>query len=109
MPVTTSIVKDGPTHRATGWLLLEPESRTPEHSHHDWGHKIIVHIPTYIPKGDVGFSVDGKVHRWEVGKPFAFDCYSKHYGFNNTKERRSIMVLDFDYDTYYNELKKYMV
>jgi len=108
MPKTTSIVQDGPTHRATGWLLLNPESKTPSHSHHDWGHKIIVHIPTYIPEGDVGFSVNNNIHRWKMGEPFAFDCYSEHYGFNNTKECRSIMVLDFDYDTHYDELKQYM-
>jgi aspartyl/asparaginyl beta-hydroxylase (cupin superfamily) len=108
MPKTTELVREGPSHRATGWLLLQPHSKTPEHNHLDWGHKIIVHIPTEVPEGDVGFSVDGKIHRWEVGKPFAFDCYQTHYGFNNTDKLRSIMVLDFDYDEYIDMLKPYM-
>src|SRR5210317_427137 len=65
MPVTTELVREGPSHRATGWLLLHPNSETPKDNHLDWGHKIIVHIPTSVPEGDVGFSVDGKIHRWK--------------------------------------------
>lgn len=109
MPKTTELVRHGPTHRATGWLFLNPHSRTPEHRHLDWDHKIIVHIPTYIPEGDVGFVVDGKTYHWKVGEVFAFDCWQSHYGYNNTDELRSIMVLDFDYDSHIDELKQYMV
>jgi aspartyl/asparaginyl beta-hydroxylase (cupin superfamily) len=108
MPFTTELVRTGPSHRATGWLLLHPHTRTPEHQHLDWGRKIIVHIPTYIPAGDVGFNVEGKIHRWKEGEIFAFDCYQSHWGFNNTDEIRSIMVLDFDYDEWYDTLKQYM-
>jgi len=108
MPKTTEIVRHGPSHRATGWLLLHPNSKTPEHNHLDWGHKIIVHIPTSVPEGDVGFSVDGNIHRWKLGEPFAFDCYQTHYGFNNTGGMRSIMVLDFEYDEWIDVLKPYM-
>ncbi len=108
MPKTTELVRHGPSHRATGWLILNPNSRTPEHNHLDWGHKIIVHIPTYIPEGDLGFVVDGKTYRWKLGEVFAFDCYSNHYGFNNTSEVRSIMVLDFEYDEWIDILKPYM-
>ena len=108
MPKTTELVREGPSHRATGWLLLHPHSRTPQHSHKDWGHKIIVHIPTYVPDGDLGFCVDGNVHRWKEGEIFAFDCYQEHYGFNNTDEIRSIMVLDFEYDEWIDILKPYM-
>lgn len=108
MPFTTSLVSEGPSHRATGWLLLSPHSRTPVHNHKEWGRKIIVHIPTHIPEGDTGFWVEGKIHRWKMGEPFAFDCTTEHYGFNNTDETRSIMVMDFDYDEWYPTLKKYM-
>jgi aspartyl/asparaginyl beta-hydroxylase (cupin superfamily) len=108
MPFTTELVRHGPSHRATGWLILNPHTRTPSHNHHDWGRKIIVHIPTYIPEGDVGFNVEGKIHRWKMGEAFAFDCLQEHWGFNNTNEARSIMVLDFEYDQYYDQLKQYM-
>lgn len=108
MPFTTELVKDGPSHRATGWLILNPHTSTPKHNHLDWGKKIIMHIPTYIPEGDVGFNVDGNVYRWKMGEIFAFDCQQEHFGFNNTDEARSIMVLDFDYDEWYDTLKPYM-
>lgn len=108
MPLTTELVREGPSHRATGWLILNPNTRTPEHNHTDWGHKIIVHIPTYIPEGDLGFNVEGKIHRWKMGEVFAFDCTKNHYGFNNTSEPRSIMVLDFDYDEWIDVLRPYM-
>lgn len=108
MPKTTELVREGPSHRATGWLILNPHSRTDEHNHKEWGHKIIVHIPTYIPEGDVGFVVDGELYRWKMGEIFAFDCFSNHYGYNNTDEARSIMVLDFDYDEWIDVLRPYM-
>ena len=108
MPFTTELLREGPSHRATGWLTLNGQSKTPKHNHLDWGHKIIVHIPTLVPEGDIGFNVDGKVHRWRVGEPFAFDCFQTHYGFNNTNDLRSIMVLDFDYDEWIDVLKPYM-
>jgi aspartyl/asparaginyl beta-hydroxylase (cupin superfamily) len=108
LPKTTELVTHGPSHRATGWLILNPHSRTPEHNHLDWGHKIIVHIPTYIPEGDVGFYVNGNLYRWKMGEIFAFDCYNNHYGFNNTDEARSIMVMDFEYDEWIDVLRPYM-
>ena len=107
-PITTELVRVGPTHRATGWLILTPQSETPKHNHTDWGEKIIFHLPMIIPPGDVGFNVDGKIHRWQVGKPFAFDIKKQHFGFNHTDQTRVIFVLDFDKDEWYDTLKQYM-
>jgi len=108
MPFTTKLIEHGPTHYASGWLMLNPHSSTPVHNHKDWGHKIIVHFPTYIPEGDVGFNVEGQIYRWKMGEVFAFDCEKTHFGFNNTDEQRSMMVLDFDYDEWYDTLRPYM-
>jgi aspartyl/asparaginyl beta-hydroxylase (cupin superfamily) len=107
-PVSTELVREGPTHKASGWLLLHPHSSTPVHKHDDWGKKIILHIPMVIPDGDVGFNVDGKVHRWVPKEPFAFDVTQTHYGFNNTDNLRAIFVLDFDYDEWIDVLKPFM-
>jgi len=95
-PFSTELVRHGPDHRASGWLILRPQSKTPQHSHQDWGDKIILHIPQIIPEGDVGFWVDGKIHRWKMGELFAFDITKEHYGFNYTDQERAIFVLDFD-------------
>lgn len=108
MPFTSKLLENGPSHHASGWLILNGHSRTDKHNHKEWGHKIIMHFPTYIPEGDLGFNVDGKVYKWKMGEYFAFDCEKDHYGFNNTDEARSIMVLDFDYDEWIDVLRPYM-
>ena len=108
LPVSTELVRHGPTHRGTGWLILRPNSKTPVHNHKDWGHRIILHVPMVIPDGDLGFWVDGKIHKWKMGELFAFDANKDHYGFNNTNEERSILVMDFDYDDWIDTLKPYM-
>ena len=107
-PVTTNLVKDGPTHRATGHLILKPHSQTPKHQHLDWGNKIIMHLPLIVPEGDVGFWVDGQVYRWTVGKLFTFNITKEHYGFNNSDEERVLLVMDFDADIWGDTLKQYM-
>lgn len=107
-PKSTELIREGPTHRASGWLILKPHSRTPTHNHIDWGNKIIMHLPMMVPEGDVGFWVDGEIHRWQVGELFAFDITKEHYGFNNTDQERAIFVLDFDADEWHEALRPYM-
>jgi aspartyl/asparaginyl beta-hydroxylase (cupin superfamily) len=108
-PISTELVREGPDHRATGWLVLQPRSRTPEHNHKEWGHKIICHLPSVLPEGKSGFVVEGKEYNWKMGELFAFDATKDHYGYNDTDEERSIFVLDFDYAEWYDVLKDYMV
>lgn len=108
LPLSTELVRHGLTHRGTGWLVLRPKSKTPVHNHKDWGHRIILHVPMVIPEGDLGFWVDGKIHKWKMGELFAFDANKDHYGFNNTDEERAILVMDFDYDDWIETLKPYM-
>lgn len=109
-PITTELIRNGPDHRASGWLILLPQSETPRHNHKAWGDKkIIFHLPMIIPEGDVGFDVGGKIHRWKVGEPFAFDVREDHHGFNHTDQTRVLFVLDFDYDEWYDTLSPYFL
>ena len=108
MPFTTELVRNGPTHHGTGWLILNGNTETPKHNHINWGHKIIIHVPTVIPEGDLGFWVEGKVHRWKMNEIFAFDANKDHYGFNRTNETRAMLVMEFDYDEWYDTLRPYM-
>ena len=107
MPVTTELLRNGPGHRATAWVRLLPHSKTPSHRHLDWGNKIILHLPYIVPEGDVGFWVDGKVHRWKTGELFAFNSSQEHYGFNNTDQTRVMLAMEFD-ETWLDVLKPYM-
>lgn len=107
-PRVTELVRHGPEHRATGWLVLDPKSKTPEHNHADWGHKIICHLPTVLPEGDSGFVVEGETYNWKMGEFFAFDASKNHYGYNDTDFERSLFVLDFDYKEWIDVLEPYM-
>lgn len=107
MPITTRLLTKGPGHRATSWVKLNAHTKTPKHAHHDWGNKIILHLPTIVPPGDVGFWIDGNIHRWKVGELFAFKTNQEHYGFNNTEGTRLMFVMEFD-DTWEEALRPYM-
>ena len=50
-----------------------------------------IHIPLYIPKGDLGFEVEGEISTWD--DVFAFDNQKLHSVWNNTSERRLIFIL----------------
>ena len=52
---------------------------------------INIHIPLYIPKGDIGFEVEGEVSTWD--DVFSFNTQKLHSVWNNTSERRLIFIL----------------
>ena len=49
-----------------------------------------IHIPLYIPKGDIGFEVEGEISTWD--DVFAFNNQKLHSVWNNTPERRLVFV-----------------
>jgi aspartyl/asparaginyl beta-hydroxylase (cupin superfamily) len=53
---------------------------------------IRIHIPLYIPKGDAGFEVEGEVIEWT--DVFSFNNQKLHSAWNNTNERRLVLLLD---------------
>lgn len=53
---------------------------------------IRIHIPLYIPAGDVGFEVEGEVIHWD--DIFAFNNQKLHSAWNGTNERRLVFLLD---------------
>jgi len=53
---------------------------------------IRIHIPLYIPAGDVGFEVEGEEVLWD--DVFAFNNQKLHSGWNHTNERRLVFLID---------------
>jgi aspartyl/asparaginyl beta-hydroxylase (cupin superfamily) len=97
VPETVEILKTGPSHRATGWMELDPNSSVPKHSHQDWGERYILHIPIIIPNGELKFCVEGqRDYSWKENELFVFDARKKHSAVNNTNQSRVILGLDFD-------------
>jgi beta-hydroxylase len=108
-PKTTEMIRNGPCHRASGWLSLEPHTASPVHDHTNWGKRLVFQLPIIIPEGDTGFDIEGTVHRWTEGKPLVFNGALTHFGFNNTDQQRVIFVLEFDADVWADTLSPYMV
>lgn len=50
-----------------------------------------IHIPLYIPKGDVGFEVEGETSTWD--DVFSFNNQKLHGVWNNTSERRLVFII----------------
>lgn len=108
VPDTVKLLSQGPSHRATGWMELDPQSTVPAHHHKDWGNSIILHIPIIIPEGELGFCVEGKPsYTWRRNELYAFDARLEHYAYNRTNESRVILGLDFD-QSWSDVLKPYM-
>lgn len=53
---------------------------------------IRIHIPLFIPPGDIGFEVEGQEVYWD--DIFAFNNQKLHSGWNNTDQRRLVFLLD---------------
>lgn len=107
-PLTTSLLLEGPTHLNTGFTVTQPGCHVPVHNHRNLGEYIFLHLPLYIPKGDVYYVVDGKNYRWSAGELFAFDCRQDHESFNNSLEERIILIVDFDKAQWLEYLQPYM-
>ena len=107
-PITVELIKEGPCHAGTGFLVLDPGCSVPPHNHTKdiWKDKIICQLPLIIPKdGRCGMNVEGEGFDWEEGKIFAFDANKEHYTYNNSENKRVTLFFNFDKD-YYDTIKK---
>jgi aspartyl/asparaginyl beta-hydroxylase (cupin superfamily) len=55
---------------------------------------IRVHVPLYVPNGDIGFEVEGEEVSWS--DIFSFNNQKLHSAWNNTSERRLVLLLDLE-------------
>tara|TARA_R110000796_G_scaffold22353_1_gene64848 strand:- start:1364 stop:2008 length:645 start_codon:yes stop_codon:yes gene_type:complete len=53
---------------------------------------IRIHIPLYVPDGDIGFEVEGEEVSWD--DVFSFNNQKLHGGWNHTNERRLVFLID---------------
>lgn len=52
------------------------------------------HLGLQIPEGDTALKVDGQIIKWQEGKAFTFDDTLLHEAWNNTEQKRSVVLLD---------------
>lgn len=72
--------------------MLKPRSAIPAHTGVT-NTRAIVHLGLDIPP-DCGFRVGGETREWQAGKAFAFDDSIDHEAWNNSDERRHILIID---------------
>ncbi len=72
--------------------LLKPHTRIPSHTGVT-NTRAIVHLALDIPP-DCGFRVGGETREWIAGKAFAFDDTIEHEAWNNSGERRAVLIFD---------------
>lgn len=53
---------------------------------------IRIHVPLYVPQGDIGFEVEGEVVFWD--DVWGFNNQKLHSVWNNTPERRLVLLID---------------
>ena len=53
-----------------------------------------IHLPLYVPDGDIGFCVGEETRSWEVGQCLAFNDIDDHNAWNNTDEDRVVLIVD---------------
>lgn len=107
-PLTSSLLSEGPSHLNTGFTITQARCHVPVHNHKNLGEYIFLHLPLYIPKGDVYYVVDGKSFQWSEGQLFAFDCRQDHESYNHSSEERIILIADFEKKEWGSHLEPFM-
>lgn len=72
--------------------MLKPRSHIPAHTGVT-NTRAIIHLALDIPPG-CGFRVGNETREWVEGKAFAFDDSIEHEAWNNSDQRRAVLILD---------------
>ncbi len=97
-PKTAALLKRLPLQQIPGkapnafFSMLKPHSAIPPHTGVT-NTRAIVHLALDVPQ-DCGFRVGGETRPWVEGKAFAFDDSIDHEAWNNSDERRHILIID---------------
>lgn len=72
--------------------LLQPGTRIPAHFG-GANQKLTLHLPLWIPDGDLGLRVDQEVRRWEGGDMLIFDDTFEHEAWNLCNQPRGVLLM----------------
>ena len=72
--------------------LLKPHSKIPPHTGVT-NTRAIIHLALEVPP-HCGFRVGNETREWEEGKAFAFDDTIEHEAWNNSDQRRAVLIID---------------
>ncbi|MDE2488948.1 MAG: aspartyl/asparaginyl beta-hydroxylase domain-containing protein, partial [Alphaproteobacteria bacterium] len=72
--------------------VLQPRTRIPPHTGVS-NTRLVLHLPLIVPEG-CGFRVGGETRAWKEGVAWAFDDTIEHEAWNDSDERRVILICD---------------
>jgi aspartate beta-hydroxylase len=97
-PGTAALLESLPLARIPGrapnafFSMLRPHSHIPPHTGVT-NTRAIVHLALDVPPG-CSFRVGSETREWTEGKAFAFDDTIEHEAWNNSDQRRAVLILD---------------
>jgi aspartate beta-hydroxylase len=97
-PRTAAVLASLPMLRIPGrgpaafFSILRPGSHIPPHTGVT-NTRAIIHLPLIVPPG-CGFRVGGETRQWVEGQAFAFDDTIEHEAWNNSDQRRAVLIID---------------
>lgn len=94
-PETASVLKQVPDLLSASFNLLEPHSRILPHFG-ETNATYRIHLGIKVPAGlpECGFQVKEEVRPWQEGEMLVFLDANKHAAFNDSDEKRYILLLD---------------
>lgn len=108
-PRTAEVLERLPLARIPGrapnafFSLLKPGSRIPPHTGVT-NTRAIVHLALDVPPG-CGFRVGNETRGWVEGQAFAFDDTIEHEAWNDSSERRAVLIVDY-WNPHLSELER---
>lgn len=97
-PQTAAVLARLPLARIPGrapnafFSVLRPRSKIPPHTGVT-NTRAIIHLALEVPPG-CGFRVGNETRAWVEGKAFAFDDSIEHEAWNNSDQRRAVLIID---------------
>lgn len=97
-PQTAAVLDALPLARIPGrapnafFSVLRPHSKIPPHTGVT-NTRAIIHLALEVPPG-CGFRVGNESREWIEGKAFAFDDSIDHEAWNNSDQRRAVLIID---------------
>lgn len=77
---------------AAMFSVLQPRTRIPAHTGVA-NTRLLVHLPLIVPPG-CGFRVGGETRPWVEGQAWVFDDTVEHEAWNDSDQRRTILICD---------------
>ena len=94
-PVTAALIESLlPGHGAAAFSVLQPRTRIRPHTGKP-GPFLRCHLGLEVPAGDCRLRVEDQSRGWQAGRTLVFDDRLEHEAWNETDERRVILLLDF--------------